>query len=116
MKAVVTVTGKDKQGIIAKVSAFLWERGANIEDISQTVLGEYFAMIMLVDVSKSTTEFSTLALLNDAVKKGGVMASSRVGGLSGAFIPVSEDIGMIRAAEKGKITLDKLEAMTCVAA
>ena len=55
-----------------------------------------------------------LALLNDAVKKGGVMASSRVGGLSGAFIPVSEDIGMINAAEKGAITLDKLEAMTCV--
>ncbi|MBE7084731.1 MAG: PFL family protein [Clostridiales bacterium] len=55
-----------------------------------------------------------LALLNDAVKKGGVMASSRVGGLSGAFIPVSEDIGMIRSAEKGAITLDKLEAMTCV--
>lgn len=55
-----------------------------------------------------------LAMLNDAVKKGGVMASSRVGGLSGAFIPVSEDIGMIEAAESGKITLDKLEAMTCV--
>ena len=55
-----------------------------------------------------------LAMLNDAVKKGGVMASSRVGGLSGAFIPVSEDIGMIEAAEAGKITLDKLEAMTCV--
>ena len=52
--------------------------------------------------------------LNDAVKKGGVMASSHVGGLSGAFIPVSEDIGMIRAAEKGALTLDKLEAMTCV--
>ena len=57
---------------------------------------------------------AALAMLNDAVKKGGVMASSRVGGLSGAFIPVSEDIGMIRAAEKGQITLDKLEAMTCV--
>ena len=57
---------------------------------------------------------AALALLNDAVKKGGVMASSSVGGLSGAFIPVSEDIGMIRAAEKGLITLDKLEAMTCV--
>ena len=55
-----------------------------------------------------------LAMLNDAVKKGGVMASSKVGGLSGAFIPVSEDIGMIEAAEAGKITLDKLEAMTCV--
>ena len=57
---------------------------------------------------------AALALLNDAVKKGGVMASSRVGGLSGAFIPVSEDIGMIQAAAKGEITLDKLEAMTCV--
>jgi uncharacterized protein (UPF0210 family) len=57
---------------------------------------------------------AALAMLNDAVKKGGVMASSRVGGLSGAFIPVSEDIGMIRAAEAGKISLDKLEAMTSV--
>ncbi len=57
---------------------------------------------------------AALAMLNDAVKKGGVMASSRVGGLSGAFIPVSEDIGMIKSAEKGAITLDKLEAMTCV--
>lgn len=57
---------------------------------------------------------AALAMLNDAVKKGGVMASSRVGGLSGAFIPVSEDIGMIEAAEKGVLCLDKLEAMTCV--
>ena len=57
---------------------------------------------------------AALALLNDAVKKGGVMASSHVGGLSGAFIPVSEDIGMIEAAEKGILTIDKLEAMTAV--
>ena len=55
-----------------------------------------------------------LALLNDAVKKGGVMASSQVGGLSGAFIPVSEDEGMIEAARLGSLTLEKLEAMTCV--
>ena len=55
-----------------------------------------------------------LAILNDAVKKGGVMASSKVGGLSGAFIPVSEDEGMISAAEKGVLTLNKLEAMTAV--
>ncbi len=55
-----------------------------------------------------------LAMLNDAVKKGGVMASSRVGGLSGAFIPVSEDIGMIEAAERGSLNIDKLEAMTAV--
>ena len=57
---------------------------------------------------------AALALLNDAVKKGGVMASSHVGGLSGAFIPVSEDEGMIAAAREGTLTLDKLEAMTCV--
>ncbi len=57
---------------------------------------------------------AALAMLNDAVKKGGVMASSRVGGLSGAFIPVSEDIGMIEAAEAGNISIEKLEAMTCV--
>lgn len=57
---------------------------------------------------------AALAMLNDAVKKGGVMASSHVGGLSGAFIPVSEDIGMIHAAEKGLLNIDKLEAMTAV--
>lgn len=57
---------------------------------------------------------AALAMLNDAVKKGGIMASSHVGGLSGAFIPVSEDAGMIEAAAKGYLTFDKLEAMTCV--
>ena len=57
---------------------------------------------------------AALAMLNDAVKKGGVMASNHVGGLSGAFIPVSEDEGMIAAAEAGVLQLDKLEAMTCV--
>ena len=57
---------------------------------------------------------AALALLNDCVKKGGVMASSSVGGLSGAFIPVSEDAGMIAAAESGALCLEKLEAMTCV--
>ena len=57
---------------------------------------------------------AALAMLNDAVKKGGVMASNHVGGLSGAFIPVSEDEGMIAAAAQGALGLDKLEAMTCV--
>lgn len=57
---------------------------------------------------------AALAILNDAVKKGGVMASSKVGGLSGAFIPVSEDAGMIAAARSGALTLQKLEAMTAV--
>lgn len=57
---------------------------------------------------------AALAILNDAVKKGGIMASSSVGGLSGAFIPVSEDEGMIAAAKSGSLNIDKLEAMTCV--
>lgn len=57
---------------------------------------------------------AALALLNDAVKKGGVMASSHVGGLSGAFIPVSEDEGMIEAVRTGALSIEKLEAMTCV--
>ena len=57
---------------------------------------------------------AALALLNDQVKKGGVMASSYVGGLSGAFIPVSEDQGMIDAVQAGALTIEKLEAMTCV--
>lgn len=69
---------------------------------------------MGVEVCGTHGTTAALALLNDAVKKGGVMASSSVGGLSGAFIPVSEDEGMIAAAEKGVLTLDKLEAMTCV--
>jgi len=57
---------------------------------------------------------AALAILNDNVKKGGIMASSYVGGLSGAFIPVSEDHGMIEAVQCGALTLEKLEAMTCV--
>ena len=57
---------------------------------------------------------AALALLNDAVKKGGLMASSHVGGLSGAFIPVSEDAGMINAVARGSLSIEKLEAMTCV--
>ena len=57
---------------------------------------------------------AALAMLNDQVKKGGVMASSYVGGLSGAFIPVSEDQGMIDAVKAGALTIEKLEAMTCV--
>ncbi len=67
-----------------------------------------------VDVCGTHGTTAALAMLNDAVKKGGVMASGHVGGLSGAFIPVSEDEGMIAAAKCGTLTLDKLEAMTCV--
>jgi uncharacterized protein (UPF0210 family) len=57
---------------------------------------------------------AALAMLTDMVKKGGVMASTHVGGLSGAFIPVSEDEGMVAAVQRGSLSLDKLEAMTCV--
>ena len=69
---------------------------------------------MGVGVTGAPGTTAALALLNDAVKKGGVMASSHVGGLSGAFIPVSEDEGMIAAAESGVLSLEKLEAMTAV--
>ncbi|MGD9898624.1 MAG: PFL family protein [Calditrichaceae bacterium] len=67
----------------------------------------------LEDVGATGTT-AALALLNDSVKRGGLMASSYVGGMSGAFIPVSEDEGMIKAAQKGHITIEKLEAMTSV--
>ena len=80
-------------------------------------IGDSVAEILeLIGLERCGTHGTTaaLALLNDAVKKGGVMASSHVGGLSGAFIPVSEDAGMIRAAEEGALSIDKLEAMTCV--
>ncbi len=69
---------------------------------------------MGLEVAGTHGTTAALALLNDAVKKGGVMASNHVGGLSGAFIPVSEDEGMIAAAMGGTLTLSKLEAMTCV--
>ena len=61
MRAVVTVTGKDKKGIIAEVSVFLAQRGVNVEDISQTILQDYFAMIMLVDIADLNVELSELA-------------------------------------------------------
>ena len=62
MRAVLTVVGKDNYGIIAKVSTFLAERNVNILDISQTILGEYFAMLMLVDISKSSVPLASLAV------------------------------------------------------
>ncbi|QUH31656.1 PFL family protein [Vallitalea guaymasensis] len=79
--------------------------GDSIADILQEIGVDYVG-------APGTT--AALALLNDQVKKGGVMASSYVGGLSGAFIPVSEDQGMINAVNKGALTIEKLEAMTCV--
>lgn len=80
-------------------------------------IGDSVADILeAVGLEKCGTHGTTaaLAMLNDAVKKGGAMASSHVGGLSGAFIPVSEDAGMIAAAKEGSLSYDKLEAMTCV--
>ena len=76
-------------------------------------VGEIFQSVGLSSIGAPGTT-AVLAMLNDAVKKGGVMASSHVGGLSGAFIPVSEDAGMIEAARCGALSLEKLEAMTAV--
>ena len=76
-------------------------------------VGEIFQTLGLSSIGAPGST-AILAMLNDAVKKGGVMASNHVGGLSGAFIPVSEDDGMIKAAECGSLTLEKLEAMTAV--
>jgi len=76
-------------------------------------IAEIFKAMGLEDVGANGT-VAALAMLNDAVKKGGIMASSHVGGLSGAFIPVSEDAGMIEAAKCEHLTFDKLEAMTSV--
>ena len=81
-------------------------------EIGDSVAGIFQAMGLEHAGAHGTT--AALAMLNDAVKKGGIMASSHVGGLSGAFIPVSEDAGMIEAATKGCLTFDKLEAMTSV--
>ncbi len=80
--------------------------------IGDSVAGIFQAMGLEHAGAHGTT--AALAMLNDAVKKGGIMASSHVGGLSGAFIPVSEDAGMIEAAKNGYLTFDKLEAMTSV--
>ena len=80
--------------------------------VGDSVAGIFQAMGLEHAGAHGTT--AALAMLNDAVKKGGIMASSHVGGLSGAFIPVSEDAGMIEAASKGFLTFDKLEAMTSV--
>lgn len=76
-------------------------------------VGEIFQSLGLLSIGVPGTT-AALALLNDAVKKGGAFASSRVGGLSGAFIPVSEDLNIAAAVEKGCLTLEKLEALTCV--
>ncbi len=106
--------------LVAKEAAKRLNAQFGIVDLSLAptpAMGDSVAMILEelgVETVGGHGTTAALAMLNDAVKKGGVMASSRVGGLSGAFIPVSEDIGMIKAAEKGAITLDKLEAMTCV--
>lgn len=76
-------------------------------------VGEIFQSVGLSSIGAPGST-AVLAMLNDAVKKGGVFASSSVGGLSGAFIPVSEDAAIADAASKGLLTLEKLEAMTCV--
>lgn len=106
--------------LIAKEAAKRLNAEFGIVDLSLAptpVMGDSVAHILEEVGLESVGGHGTtaiLAMLNDAVKKGGVMASGNVGGLSGAFIPVSEDIGMINAAKKGAISLSKLEAMTSV--
>ncbi|MGN0035322.1 MAG: PFL family protein [Coriobacteriales bacterium] len=94
-----------QMGIIDLSLAPTPARGDSVADILETIG---------VGTCGGPGTTAALALLNDAVKKGGVMASSSVGGLSGAFIPVSEDAGMIHAAERGALSIEKLEAMTSV--
>ena len=106
--------------LVAKEAAQRLKASTGIVDLSLAptpVVGDSVAHILeeigLEQVGGFGTT-ATLAMLNDAVKKGGIMACSSVGGLSGAFIPVSEDIGMIHGVESGCLTLEKLEAMTAV--
>ena len=106
--------------LVAKTAAKLLDAEFGIVDLSLAptpAIGDSVGRILeemgLERVGACGTT-AALALLNDAVKKGGIMASSHVGGLSGAFIPVSEDIGMIEAATMGALSLEKLEAMTAV--
>ena len=120
------LTQKEKANLIANLEKEMKEASRRLDtpfgivDLSLAptpAVGDSVARIleeMGLEVCGTHGTTAALALLNDAVKKGGVMASSSVGGLSGAFIPVSEDEGMIAAAEAGTLCLDKLEAMTCV--
>ena len=106
--------------LIAKEAAKRLKAKFGIVDLSLAptpAIGDSVAAVLEAIGLESVGAHGTtacLAMLNDAVKKGGVMACSHVGGLSGAFIPVSEDAGMINAVNKGALTLEKLEAMTCV--
>lgn len=106
--------------MVAKEAAQILDVPFGIIDLSLAptpAIGDSIAEIieeMGIEMVGAPGTTAALAILNDCVKKGGVMASSYVGGLSGAFIPVSEDHGMIRAVEKGALTIEKLEAMTCV--
>ena len=108
------------QLVAKEASSRLLDTPFGIVDLSLAptpAIGDSVARIleeMGLEVCGTHGTTAALALLNDAVKKGGVMASSSVGGLSGAFIPVSEDEGMIAAAKAGTLCVDKLEAMTCV--
>lgn len=106
--------------LVAKEAANALNAPFGIIDLSLAptpVIGDSIAEIleaMGLETCGAWGTTAALAMLNDAVKKGGTMASSQVGGLSGAFIPVSEDAGMIAAVEKGSLSLEKLEAMTSV--
>ena len=105
LKAALTTPGPD-------TPTFIMQSGSPTPAVGDSVAH----ILEEIGLEKCGTHGTTaaLALLNDAVKKGGVMACSRIGGLSGAFIPVSEDAGMIDAAKSGALCIEKLEAMTAV--
>ena len=111
----VVNVGVSGPGVVRAVLADL-PKDADITSVAEAEGDSVAQILEAIGVGQCGGPGTTaaLAMLNDAVKKGGVMASSSVGGLSGAFIPVSEDAGMIRAAEDGALSLEKLEAMTCV--
>ena len=116
---VLNVMSDDHPGIVAAVCDAIDSLSGNIDSCSQTVLGGFFTLITIlsllgIDRIGAPGSTAAVALLNDAVKKGGLFASSSVGGLSGAFIPVSEDAALAEAVGKGHLVLEKLEAMTAV--
>ena len=114
---VVAKTIKNTAFMITRLGQMVAEAAVDLSLAPTSAVGDSVAQVleeMGLESCGGPGTTAALALLNDAVKKGGLMASSSVGGLSGAFIPVSEDLGMIEAVQKGSLSLEKLEAMTCV--
>jgi ACT domain-containing protein len=124
-RIIVTVVGHDRTGIIAETARVLADAGANIIDISQTLLEEFFVMILMADLSGARTSLDELkASLTAKATQLGLRIDAQhedvfrfmhsyIGGLSGAFIPVSEDIGMIEAAAAGVLAINRGADHSC---